>query len=274
MDHLETAIENGFAYAVVGAPLVIADGLIGNDYVTVEINQKHFREVKIASAAYHADALLVATHFKGHEMVGFGGTLKNIGMGLGSRSGKQMMHSDVLPVVRADKCIACGKCLKWCPGKAIRIADKASILPELCLGCGECVVMCPNHALGVNWKSEPNIIQEKICEFALGVLKDKPGKSGFISFVMNVSPDCDCPSWNDAPIVADIGILASRDPVALDQACLDMVNNSPVLHGSILDGRSHTGDKFKEIHGVDGTVLLAYAEFIGLGSRDYRLITV
>lgn len=274
VDHLETAIENGFAYAVVGAPLIIADGLTGKDYVSVEINQKHFKEVKIGSAVYHADAFLTATHFKGHQATGFGGTLKNIGMGLGSRSGKQMMHSDILPTVREEKCRACGKCLRWCPGNAIRIEQKARILPELCIGCGECTVTCNYRAISINWKTEPDVIQEKICEYTLGVLQNKAGKAGFISFVMGVTPDCDCASWSDAPIVGDIGILASRDPVALDQACLDLVNEKMAMVETRMDGHEHAGDKFLAIHGVDGTAQLAYAEAIGLGTRRYHLIPV
>lgn len=273
-DHLQTALENGFGYEVTGAPLVIADGLLGKDYVAAEINKRRFKEVRIASAIYHADALIAISHFKGHEATGFGGTLKNIGMGSGCRSGKQQMHSDVLPQVHEEKCEACGKCRNWCPAKAITVEKTARIDDNLCIGCGECTVTCPNGAIRIEWKTEPDIIQEKIAEYALGAVQNKEGKVGFINFVMGVTPDCDCCSWSDLPVVSDVGILASKDPVALDQASLDLVTAQTAVPGSRL-GTSHRGEnKFLAMHGVDGTVQLAHGEAIGLGSRDYTLIEV
>ncbi|WP_366921769.1 DUF362 domain-containing protein [Metallumcola ferriviriculae] len=273
VDHLNTAVENGFAYSVVGAPLVIADGLNGKDFIKVPIEGKHFNEVNIGSAAVNADVLITLTHFKGHEATGFGGALKNVGMGLGSRSGKQQMHSDILPSVKLEKCIACQKCVSWCPAQAITVEKQATIDQEKCIGCGECTVTCNEGAIGISWKSEANIIQQKIAEYTLGALKNKQGKSFFINFVMNVTPDCDCVSWSDAPIVGDIGILASKDPVAIDQASLDLVNKSQGLPGTRLE---HVGaaDKFAAIHGIDGTVQLDHAEEIGLGKREYQLIEV
>jgi len=163
VDHLKTAIENGFAYSVTGAPLIIADGLNGKDYVNVEINMKHFHSVKIASAAYHADAMLVITHFKGHEASGFGGAIKNVGMGLGSRSGKQQMHSNLRPKISREKCIGCGKCINWCPAGCIKVLKKkAQINEKKCIGCGECTVTCPERAIAINWVSDPDDFQEKI----------------------------------------------------------------------------------------------------------------
>lgn len=275
VDHLETAIENGFDYAVVGAPLVIADGLSGKDYVSVPVNLKHFAEVKIGSAAVHADALLAVTHFKGHEATGFGGTLKNLGMGLGSRAGKQQQHSDVLPHVNEEMCRSCGKCAKWCPASAIKIEGKAQIQREHCIGCGECTVTCPHNAIAINWKQDPNVIQEKIAEYTAGVLKGKEGKTGFITFVTNVSPLCDCCGWNDVPIVGDIGILASQDPIAIDQAAVDLVNQAKGNPHSELGQRHAEPDKFKVLYPeIDWNIQLAYGEKIGLGYRDYELIQV
>ncbi|MHB1420547.1 MAG: DUF362 domain-containing protein [Bacillota bacterium] len=277
VDHLQTAVENGFPYSVVDAPLVIADGLNGKDYVMVEVNQKHCKEVNIGSAIYHADAIIGVTHFKGHELTGFGGVIKNIGMGSGSRSGKQVMHADVLPRVRAERCKACNKCVRWCPSKAITIDNKvATINAQMCIGCGECVVTCPNRALSVAWKNktETNVVQEKMTEFAQGVLKGKEQKCAFINFVMGVSPDCDCAGWNDAPIVGDIGILASRDPVAIDQACYDLVNAQRSLPNSRIGDCAAGTDKFYAVHEIDGTVQLDYAEKIGLGTRAYELIKI
>lgn len=274
VDHLVTAVENGFDYAVVGAPVIIADGLLGKDYVTVAINKKRFAEVRISSALYHADAMIALSHFKGHEAVGFGGALKNIGMGGGSRSGKQQMHSDVLPEVRKERCEACAKCRRWCPAGAITIEETAVINYDVCIGCGECTVTCPNKAIRIQWKTEPHIIQEKIAEYALGVVQDKKGKVGFINFVMGVTPDCDCCAWSDAPLISDIGILASLDPVALDQACLDLVTGQAGLPNTRLPEPAAGQNKFQTIHGIDGTVQLAHGEAIGLGQREYELIEI
>lgn len=275
VDHLETAIENGFDYSVVGAPLVIADGLNGKDYVSVPVNLKHFKEVKIGSAAVQADVLLAITHFKGHEATGFGGTLKNLGMGLGSRAGKQQQHSDLLPHVNEDKCIACGKCAEWCPAEAIVVEDKATILTDKCIGCGECTVTCPVRAIAINWKTESDIMQEKIAEYTAGVLKDKVGKTGFITFVTDVAPLCDCCGWNDIPIVGDIGILASKDPIAIDQAAVDLINKAQGNPLSELGERHSEADKFRVLFPkIDWTIQLSYGETIGLGSRKYQLIQI
>lgn len=276
VDHLETAIENGFDYAVVGAPLIIADGLTGKDYIKVPVNLKHFKEVNIGSAAVLADALIAVTHFKGHEATGFGGTLKNIGMGLGSRSGKQQMHSDLLPEVNTEICTGCRKCARWCPAQAISYENgKAVINYELCIGCGECTVTCNYHAIKINWKDENDVIQEKIVEYTYGVLKDKKGKAAFITFLTDISPDCDCCSWNDVPLVPDIGILASFDPIAIDQAAVDLVNNAASIENSVIGKLAPGVDKIKANKpSINWEKQLIYGEAIGLGSRKYKLIEV
>ncbi|MTI81957.1 MAG: DUF362 domain-containing protein [Firmicutes bacterium] len=274
VDHIITAIENGWPYSVVGAPVIIADGLTGKDYINVPIEGKHFNEVKIGSAAIHADAFISVSHFKGHGLTGFGATIKNIGMGLGSRSGKQMMHSDVLPNVDSEKCVGCTRCAKWCPGEAIEIVErKANIIKAQCIGCGECTVTCPEGAIAVNWKTEPHLIQEKMAEYTMGVLKNKKDKCGFITFITQVSPECDCCGWNDAPIVRDIGIVASMDPIALDQAAIDLVNQEQVLPGSKLEGKEEAKDKIKALHPEsDYDKSLVHGEELGLGTRKYELI--
>jgi len=276
VDHLETAIENGFDFAVVGAPLIIADGLSGKDFATVPVNLKHFKEVKIGSAAVQADALIAVTHFKGHEATGFGGTLKNLGMGLGSRAGKQMQHSDILPNVDQETCTGCTRCTRYCPAAAIEVVDKkARISQDKCIGCGECTVTCTSRSIAINWKTTPDVIQEKIAEYAVGVLKGKENKAGFISFVTQVSPDCDCCGWNDLPIVGDIGVLASKDPIAIDQAAVDLINKANGTPGSRLGDALDSTDKFRVIHpSVDWSVQLSYGEEIGLGTRGYNLISV
>lgn len=273
VEHLVTAIENGFSYATVGAPLVIADGLNGHDYIEVEIGGKHFDKVKIGSAISEADAVIALTHVKGHEASGFGGAIKNLGMGSGCRSGKQVMHSDLLPSIDPETCSACERCAEWCPAEAITVASAATIDYEKCLGCAECTVTCPNGAIAINWKSDPGVFQEKMAEYALGVIKGKEGKVGFMNFVIDVVPDCDCWSWNDAPIVPDIGIVASKDIVAADQASVDLVNAAEGIKGSRLSDPG-AEDKFGLLTGVDWTVQLAHAEMMGLGSRSYELIRV
>ena len=278
VDHVQTAIENGFGYTVTNAPIVIADGLNGKDYLSVPVNLKHCKDVKIGSAVVLADALIAVTHFKGHEASGFGGTLKNLGMGCGSRAGKQIMHSDMLPSVSPEKCKACGRCHHWCPTGAIAVGElKMAIVDEnACLGCGECTVTCPYGAIGINWRNnQKDGLQEKIVEYTAGVLQNKQRKAGFITFLNNITPDCDCFSFSDAPVVRDIGILASLDPVAIDQACLDLVNQERGLPGSKLEGFDSGTDKFAALYpDIDGSRQLSYGEEIGLGSRQYELIKI
>lgn len=276
VDHLRTAVENGFDFAVAGAPLIIADGLNGKDYINVEVSLKHFDMVKVASAAYHADAMIVVSHVKGHEAAGFGGAIKNVGMGLGSRSGKQQMHSDLRPRVTEEKCAGCARCTRWCQAGSIEMVNKkAFINEETCLGCGECTVTCPEQAIGINWISDPDDFQEKMAEYMYGVVRNKIGKVGYFNFVMDVTPDCDCCGWSDAPIVADVGILASTDPVALDQASVDLINKQKPLLNTRLDGYVDVEDKFGGVHPmIDWSVQLRYAQEIDLGTMDYNLIKI
>ncbi len=277
VDHLTCAVHNGFGYATVEAPIIIADGLDGRDAVDVSITGgDHFESVRIGAAAVHADAMVVVTHVKGHEATGFGGALKNVGMGLGCRSAKQRMHSDFSPDPVAEKCTACGKCVTWCPVNAITIGpDRVAVVDyDICYGCGECVAACPFGAIDISWKTTPEAIQEKIVEHVAGAVAGKDGKIVYLSFVINVSPDCDCWHFSDASIVSDIGVLASTDIVAIDQAAYDLVTGATGLHGSLGEGMAAGDDKFTAVTGIDGTHALAYAERMGLGSRAYRLVNV
>lgn len=277
VDHVTTAIQNGFGYATVEAPVLIADGLDGKDGVDVEVpGAKHCDTVRIGSVAAHADAMVVVTHVKGHEATGFGGALKNVGMGLGTRAAKQRMHSDLKPAPSAELCNACGRCVRSCPVEAIAIGpDRVATMDyELCYGCGECVAACPYGAIAIQWKTEPAAIQEKIVEHAAGAMSGKEGKTIFLSFVLSVSPDCDCWGFSDAAVVHDIGVLASTDIVAIDQAAFDLVKAAAGLPGTRGEGIAEGEDKFAAITGVDGTIGLAYAEQLGLGTRDYELHTV
>lgn len=273
--HLTTAIQNGFAYAVVEAPLVIADGLRGKSEVAVPINRKRFEAVYVGREIVESDTFISVAHFKGHELSGFGGAIKNTGMGCASRKGKLAQHSTLSPRVIEKDCIGCGDCAERCVNNAISLKDElASIDADTCIGCGECILICPNGAIQVQWNQSIPIFLENMVEYTEGVLKGKAGKSLFINFITNVSPACDCLPANDAPIVRDIGVVAGTDPVALDQASADLVNREPALAGSCLSTNTAAGeDKFKGVYPkVEWEYQLEYAEKLGLGSRSYDLV--
>jgi len=275
--HLITAIGNGFAYPVVEAPLVIADGLRGRSETSVAINQKNFKKVYIGSEVINADALVSVAHFKGHELAGYGGAIKNIGMGCASRRGKMDQHANVAPKIKKKKCIGCGECVLHCAQKAISLKEKkAEINPEKCIGCGECIIICANEAVQIQWDQSVPVFLEKMVEYASGVLKTKKDKSLFINFINNVSPACDCLPYNDAAIVRDIGVVASTDPVAIDQASVDLVNKEPALANTCLKTNTGPGeDKFKGVYPyIEWEYQLEYAEQLGLGAREYELISV
>lgn len=277
VDHLVTAIENGFAYAVVNAPLVIADGILSKDSVEVKIDKKHFDTVKIASNIFFANSMIVMSHFKGHEMAGFGGAIKNMAMGCAPAAGKQQQHSTVHPIV-GKGCTACQMCIRNCPVNAISMVDgSAYIDPSICIGCGECVSICRYDVIKPQWGTDMDVFVERMTEYAYGAYSTKIGKIAFINFVMNVTPLCDCTPWSDAPIVPDVGILASFDPVAIDQASYDLVNQQFGHKGTALDDSGHGmnpgEDKFTAIHPeTRGDIQLKYGEQLGMGTREYELV--
>jgi len=274
VDNTLTAYRNGFTMETVGAPVVVADGLKGTDYVEVKGKGPHFKNLKISSAIYHADAMIVLTHFKGHLLMGFGGAIKNLGMGCASPAGKQTMHSDLRPRVKKDLCIGCGTCEDHCPSGAVRLGKdgKASVAQKDCIGCGECTAVCPTQAIPVRWKTDERTVQEKTAEYALAALHGKKDKCGFLNFLTHITPDCDCFGWNDTPIAPDIGILAAKDPVAIDQASISLVNKAPGMQNSVLENLS-ARDKIREVSGVNWEHLLLHAERIGLGSRKFKQVT-
>ena len=301
--HLRTAMVNGFNRIATGCDVIIADGLRGNDERIIDVQGKYCPSPKIAAAIAEADIIISLNHFKGHEQAGFGGAVKNLGMGSGSVAGKREMHSTAQPVINIANCTGCGVCEKHCAHDAVHVVDgKAAIDLEKCVGCGQCVAMCRRGGAVMGSTESCDILNFKIDEYAKAVLKDKP--NFHISFIMNVSPECDCWGHNDAAIVPDLGIAASFDPVALDRACADLVNAAPTLrtgnelsdkeaaccsdghhsggdcccHGG--EGKSHPGhggtsDKFNFLHpDTNWSTGLDYAEQIGLGSNDYTLIRV
>ena len=290
--HLTTAIENGFAYAVVGAPLVIADGLKGHSSVEVKVDLPECEVAHVGAEVAEADSLISLAHFKGHELAGFGGTIKNLGMGCASRHGKLFQHSNVSPDINPKRCLACGECILRCPVKAIGLvkrgedqpAPKGSKNPSLrahkdpakCIGCGDCVLVCPTQAIEIQWDAQIPDFLRRMVAYTKGVLTGKEQNSLFLNFITQVSPACDCYPFADAPIVGDIGVVGSRDPVAADQAAVDLVNKAQGMPGSGLKHAHAPGaDKFRDIYPrVDWDIQLAYAEEIGLGSRQYELINV
>lgn len=276
VSHIRTAVENGFSYSSMDAtPIIIADGLRGKNETAVEVNQKNCSRVYIGSEIIHADALVSVAHFKGHELSGFGGTLKNLGMGCASRRGKLDQHSNVTPKIKRKTCIGCRECEKHCPAGAIYLESrKAHIDKTLCIGCAECIVRCPTGSVNINWNQTVPVFLEKMMEYTLGVLKNKEKKGLFINFVTDIAPKCDCLSYSESPIVNNVGILASHDPVAVDQAAADLVNQQPGLPGTVLETNHQPGeDKFKGLYpSVDWEHQLVYAEKLSLGTRKYNLI--
>jgi len=272
---LTCAIENGFAYAVVQAPLIISDGLRGVTETTVRIDGELLKEVHIGREIVEADALVALTHFKGHELTGFGGAIKNLGMGCASRTGKLVQHSTVAPVVSAKHCTACGSCIKACAHDAIVITNGAAFIDaQKCVGCSRCISVCPVKAVNIQWNEAADMVMKKMAEHALGAVANKQGKTLYLNFITQVSPACDCYGHCDAPIVNDIGICASADPVALDQACADLVNNARGNEGSALQsGHEPGGDKFRGVWPeIPWEVQLEHAEKVGLGTRTYEMI--
>ena len=276
LDHLDTAYENGYNPFVTGVHTIIADGLKGTDEALVPLEGcEYVKEAKIGRALMDADIVISLTHFKGHESAGFGGALKNLGMGGGSRAGKMEMHSAGKPEVDQSVCIGCGQCVKICAHDAPHIVNKkASIDEDKCVGCGRCIGVCPMDAVMPMYDEANEVLNCKIAEYTKAVVQNRP--AFHIALAIDISPNCDCHCENDIPIVPDIGMFASFDPVALDRACADAVNAQPAIPQSVL-GRSkaHTGDHFHDVApDTDWRRQLIHGEKIGLGTQNYELITV
>lgn len=277
VDYLHLCMANGFSYATIGAPIIIADGLRSENVIEAKVDMKHFKTVKFAAVAHQADAMVVLSHVKGHLAAGFGGAIKNVAMGLASRSQKQRMHGDVKPKLRkGNLCVACGRCAEICPADAIAVEKVARFDHQACIGCAECIVVCPEGAIQILWNESTDRLQEKMIETMSGILLGKKEKVAYFNFLLDVTPDCDCFPWSDAAVVPDIGILGSTDPIAVDQASVDLINSAPGIPGSALaSGLEPDGDKFKALYpAVDWSHQLAYGEKLGLGSRRYELIEI
>ena len=275
LDHLDTAYENGFSPLSTGCHVIIGDGLKGMDEELVPVDGEYVKEARIGRAIMDADIFISLNHFKGHEMTGFGGALKNIGMGCGSRAGKMEMHSEGKPYVNQEKCVGCGMCTKVCAHTGITVTDKkASINHDNCVGCGRCIGACPMDAVYSENNEANDILSYKMAEYAKAVVEGKP--QFHISLVIDVSPFCDCHPENDSPIIPDVGMFASFDPVALDLACAQAALKQPVLSGSRLDEMPKDyEDHFTNTHPVTNwRSQIDHGEKIGLGSTDYELIEI
>lgn len=259
VSHLTLAGGHGFLQNKLGIPVMIADGIFGKDYAEIEIDGNHFKKVKIASLISQVGAMIVLTHFKGHLLAGFGGAVKNLGMGCGAKVGKYEMHSGAYPDVDSEACIACGKCIDECPSNALELKDDSIHLNKsLCVGCGECVSICPTGALSISWAAKGETVQERVIEYALGSVKNK--RVIYFNFLNHITANCDCLAKDEPSVAPDIGILAGLDPVAIDQASYDLV----------LKNTGH--DVFEKAHrGSHGLHQLEYAQKMGLGKREYEL---
>lgn len=274
-DYIRLAEEHGFGPPDT-PPFIVADGLRGTDEIEVELPDGCItRSARLGSLLAQADSSLVVSHFKGHLLSGFGGAVKNLGMGCASRGGKLYQHSNVKPSVRKDRCIVCGACAEHCPVDAITIGDAAASLDrEVCIGCGECLQRCPTGAIRVSWNQDRSIFARRMAEYALGAaMLMRPAV--YVNFVVRVAAECDCMGDEGGPIVPDQGVLASADPVALDRACFDLVTAAASLSGSSTAKAGPGEDKFAAAHGDTRPLdQLEAAEEVGLGTQAYSLVEI
>jgi len=262
IDHLQLAYENGFAYDKVGAPVIIADGIIGKNEAAIEVNAPLNKTVSLATELVTANSIIVISHVTGHLSIGLGATIKNLGMGMASRKGKLTQHSVSKPIIKSNKCTACGVCVKWCPPNAISMPDKFAVIDQaVCIGCGECLAVCRFGSVRFQWNSTSTHLQQQIAEHALGIVRHKKDRIGYLTFMINMTKDCDCQTGRQMPIMTDIGVLAGTDPVAIDQAVIDLTGQ--------VDSKNVAQRAYPAI---DYTVQLEYGEKIGLGNRKYTLI--
>ena len=302
LNHLDAAFVNGYNPLSTGVHTIIADGLRGTDEREIPVEGgEYVKEAKIGAAVAEADIIVSLTHFKGHVNAGFGGALKNIGMGCGSKKGKMEMHSSGTPRIDGGKCIGCGMCVDHCANDGVHVVDGTAVIDEgHCVGCGYCIAYCPAGAIMTKWDEAKPVMNKKIAEYTKAVLDGKP--SFHVSLVLDVSPDCDCERHNDVPVIPNVGMFASFDPVALDQACVDAANKQPVIQGSKADPQvkeasasdhmdgaraipeqaysEHAAgddghDVFRMVHpDTDWAAGLDHAVKLGIGTREYELVVV
>jgi len=253
-DHIKTALAHGFDFA----PIDILDGEFGQEEIIVPIDGL-VKQAKLGKGLEKYDSMIVLSHFKGHCHAGYGAALKNVGMGLGSRAGKLLMHADTKPIVMPDKCTGCETCLKHCNYSAISIVNnKAVIDSNKCVGCVMCIAVCPQGTIDINWDSPKDLVSKRIVDYSKAVLKIIP-KTIYINFLINITKDCDCFDYVQKPLMNDVGILYSEDIVSIDKASLDLANK-------------HSNNEFDKINDVDKDIQVEYASESKLGSKEYKLI--
>jgi len=264
IEHLQLAWSHGFTPEATGLPVIIADGLIGRDKQEPHSAQSRTASSKIASAILDSDAFIALTHVTGHMQTGLGAAIKNIGMGCASRAGKLDQHSVTHPRVNPKQCRNCSVCMSFCPAAAILQAEGHVVIdPARCIGCGECLVVCKQGAIKMKWDEDSLRLQEKMAEYAGRVFAHFAGKAVFVNFLIQVTKDCDCMAKTTKRVAPDAGILASLDPVAIDQAT-----------GDLLTASAGGADPLRAGYNIDWTGQLAHGERIGLGSRRYELVEV
>lgn len=276
VDHLILAEEHGFGLTQTGAPVIMADGLRSESFTEVAVDLKHFKTIKVGQVVKEMDGLISLAHFKGHLVTGFGGTLKNIGMGLGSRAMKQLMHSGTVrpEFTKREFCIGCGRCVAICRQGAISLeAGKAVFQYERCVGCADCIPACPENCLRILWTEKPETVGEKVVETFYGIVRGLAGHCLYVNFLLDITPDCDCFPYADNPLVPNIGLLASTDPIAVDAAAVDLINAQESISGSCIGRHAKRTDKMRVLHPeLDWRAQLCYGESIGLGSCAYELV--
>ena len=283
LEHLQCAWENGFTPLTVGCPVIIGDGLKGTDDIEVPVNGgEYIQNARIGRAIMDAVVFISLTHFKGHEMTGFGGTIKNIGMGCGSRAGKKDQHSNGKPNINPDICRGCRRCQKECANNGLEFHEdtkKMTVNADNCVGCGRCLGACTFDAIEFVNDAATKELNCRMAEYTKAVIDGRP--NFHISLVVDVSPNCDCHAENDAPILPNIGMFASFDPLALDQACVDACLKCDPLPNSQLSDRMRSEDFCDHHDHFENTTpdseyktCLDHAAKIGLGNRDYELIFV
>jgi hypothetical protein len=259
IDHINLAKSHGFGR--LNIPIIIGDGIRGNDYIEVEINKKHFSTCFLAYSLKDIDFLLVLSHFTCHMLTGFGAAIKSVGMGCASRKGKLAQHSQVSPEIQKDKCVVCGICADNCPVEAIERRDKYFIISDKCIGCAQCISICPQGAVKIVWSEDYELLGEKMVEYAFACTNKV--KTAYINFCLYITKECDCMNKEDKGFIADYGVLFSWDPLSIDKASVDLLL------------QREKKDILKEVHPkINYLHYLQYAQELGLGSLDYKLIEI
>lgn len=259
VDHLDLAFHKGFTPDNLGCPYIVADSVFGTDSRSIKVDFRNIKEIRVPSLVRILEDLIVLTHVTGHIMSGYACSIKNVGMGMASRAGKQIQHSSLKPVINIENCDLCGCCIMMCPVSAIsEVSGKVFINSKLCIGCGECISACKFDAVNINWREDADIFAERMAEYACGILAQIKRKV-FINFAFDIKEECDCISGDDPEIIKDTGIFASKDILAVDKACFDILT------------------KERDIFSRDGKVKahqhqFKYAQKIGLGRLGYQLI--